>query len=118
MPQTLSRKKQFLNVQGTSKTAKDVILDFYYQPNKNTFVGVEIKNTKKALSGGELEQLKRYADLVNNPNKYGYNNVQFEYIFSSKKVAEDSSAIIIQELGDRRVTIYYIDDFGKIQELI
>ena len=75
-----------------------------------------LEESKKALSGGELEQLKRYADLVNNPKKYGYNNVQFEYIFSSKKVAEDSKGKIIDALGDI-TPIYYVDDFGKLQPL-
>ena len=53
---------------------------------------------------------------MKNPKKYRYNNVQFEYIFSSEEVARASENEIVKQLG-KNTPIYYVNDAGKLELL-
>ncbi len=109
-------KKTFKNVQGTAKEPSDITFDDHYMPNDKTFVGQEIKSGAE-ITGEELEQSKRYNDIIVNATTHGYDKVFIEYIFLSEDAARKSLVKLQKDTPQNRLKVFYVDDGGKMISL-
>ncbi len=111
----LNRKKLFRGVKGKSDTAKNIQIDGWHEKGR-VLLGVEAKHIKGILSGEQIEQLKRYQELLMKPGKYSggeYDKIFISYVFSTKDAALKNQNLIRQHLG-RNAAVLYVDEFGKI----
>jgi hypothetical protein len=73
--------------------------------DRRIIIGVELKHIDDRLQGEQLEQLKRYGELLRN------NSIEIkgiEYIFSSESIAKLNENLIRLTLPTNTVKIYYI----------
>jgi hypothetical protein len=117
----LQDKLSFEDIQGTASKSSDIRFDSHYVPNEKTVVGVEIKSGEGAISGTEIDQAKRYGEIVNNPsltktikNPNGFDNVFVEYIFLSEDAARKSMEKLLASIPQSNLKVYYIDNAGNM----
>jgi hypothetical protein len=108
-------KVKVKGVKGEANKSKNIMPDaVFYMEDGKVVVALEMKHVEGKLIGEPLQQLLRYAELVRNPEQYGFGGqtIEVRYIFSSKAAAEANSSRIFTELGDK-ASIYYLDPISN-----
>jgi hypothetical protein len=113
-------KFKIKGVKGDANKSKDIMPDaVFYLENGRVVVAVEMKHVTGRLNGEPVEQMKRYAELVNNPAHYGFEGAYIEvrYIFSSQGAAFANVRQIKTRLGAKGLVFYLEIESGSLVEL-